>query len=225
MKLGGVVTLEALLSAFYVAPAAGRDASAASARPTRWPARRRLLRCRAGRALRGRRRRVVALTFAPQLVDRRAAGARGPPAARRPHDRDCAALRGVGDAGARGRAGALGGPGRGDGRPRLRPHGARVDPPARRDHRGADPRRAARRLRSACTACSTATCRRPARAAAAAARPWPLVAGAGCALGGRRAGRTRYRPDPWALPEWLVVACGGGRRGRRAGGSRIDPAR
>ncbi len=27
-------------------------------------------------------------------------------------------------------------------------------------------------------------------------------------LGGRRTGRTRYRPDPWALPEMLVVACG-----------------
>ena len=27
-------------------------------------------------------------------------------------------------------------------------------------------------------------------------------------LGGRRTGRTRYRPDPWALPECLVVASG-----------------
>lgn len=27
-------------------------------------------------------------------------------------------------------------------------------------------------------------------------------------LGGRRTGRTRYRPDPWALPELLVVASG-----------------
>ncbi len=27
-------------------------------------------------------------------------------------------------------------------------------------------------------------------------------------LGGRRTGRTRYRPDPWALPENLVAACG-----------------
>jgi energy-coupling factor transport system permease protein len=34
------------------------------------------------------------------------------------------------------------------------------------------------------------------------------VAGAGLHLGGRRSGRTRYRPDPWALPEWLVAGCG-----------------
>jgi energy-coupling factor transport system permease protein len=35
-----------------------------------------------------------------------------------------------------------------------------------------------------------------------------VVAGAGLHLGGRRSGRTRYRPDPWALPEWLVAGCG-----------------
>ena len=34
------------------------------------------------------------------------------------------------------------------------------------------------------------------------------VAGAGLHLGGRRSGRSRYRPDPWALPEWLVSGCG-----------------
>ena len=31
--------------------------------------------------------------------------------------------------------------------------------------------------------------------------------GAGLRIGSRRTGRTRYRPDPWALPEWLVTAC------------------
>jgi energy-coupling factor transport system permease protein len=34
------------------------------------------------------------------------------------------------------------------------------------------------------------------------------LAAAGIVLGGRRSGRSRYRSDPWALPEWLVVACG-----------------
>jgi energy-coupling factor transport system permease protein len=31
---------------------------------------------------------------------------------------------------------------------------------------------------------------------------------AGFVVGGRRTGRTRYRPDPWAAPELLVVSCG-----------------
>ncbi len=35
-----------------------------------------------------------------------------------------------------------------------------------------------------------------------------VVAGAGLHVGGRRSGRSRYRPDPWALPEWLVSASG-----------------
>ena len=34
------------------------------------------------------------------------------------------------------------------------------------------------------------------------------LAAAGIAVGGRRTGRTRYRPDPWVLPEWLVAGCG-----------------
>jgi energy-coupling factor transport system permease protein len=28
------------------------------------------------------------------------------------------------------------------------------------------------------------------------------------ARGGRRVRRTRYRPDPWGRPEWLVAGCG-----------------
>jgi energy-coupling factor transport system permease protein len=31
---------------------------------------------------------------------------------------------------------------------------------------------------------------------------------AGLALGGRRVTRTRYRPDPWRTPEWVVAGCG-----------------
>jgi energy-coupling factor transport system permease protein len=34
------------------------------------------------------------------------------------------------------------------------------------------------------------------------------TASAGLWLGGRRSTRSRYRPDPWGLPEWLVSACG-----------------
>ena len=35
-----------------------------------------------------------------------------------------------------------------------------------------------------------------------------LVAAAGFVLSGRRVERTVYRPDPWALAEWLVAASG-----------------
>jgi energy-coupling factor transport system permease protein len=35
-----------------------------------------------------------------------------------------------------------------------------------------------------------------------------LLAGLGVAVGGRRTGRSKYRPDPWSLPEWLVAGCG-----------------
>jgi energy-coupling factor transport system permease protein len=35
-----------------------------------------------------------------------------------------------------------------------------------------------------------------------------VAAAGGLALGGRRTVRTKYRPDPWALPEWLVAASG-----------------
>ena len=34
------------------------------------------------------------------------------------------------------------------------------------------------------------------------------VAVTGSLMAGRRSQRTRYRPDPWLLPEWLTVACG-----------------
>ena len=35
-----------------------------------------------------------------------------------------------------------------------------------------------------------------------------VAAGVGMALAGRRSIRTRYRPDPWALPEWIVSMSG-----------------
>lgn len=36
-----------------------------------------------------------------------------------------------------------------------------------------------------------------------------VIAVVGLGLGGRRAVRTRYRPDPWRLPEWVTAASGG----------------
>jgi len=43
--------------------------------------------------------------------------------------------------------------------------------------------------------------------------PAALVAGGtgcavGLAVGGRRVRRSRYRPDPWRWPEWVVAGCG-----------------
>ena len=35
-----------------------------------------------------------------------------------------------------------------------------------------------------------------------------VLAGGGLVLGGRRAVRTRYRPDPWAAPEWITAGSG-----------------
>ena len=35
-----------------------------------------------------------------------------------------------------------------------------------------------------------------------------LLCAGGLGLGGRRVRRTRYRPDPWRLPEWVVAGCG-----------------
>jgi energy-coupling factor transport system permease protein len=35
-----------------------------------------------------------------------------------------------------------------------------------------------------------------------------LVCLLGLAVGGRRVGRSQYRPDPWRMPEWVVAACG-----------------
>lgn len=35
-----------------------------------------------------------------------------------------------------------------------------------------------------------------------------LMSAVGIHLGGRRTGRTTYRPDPWALPEWAVAGSG-----------------
>ena len=35
-----------------------------------------------------------------------------------------------------------------------------------------------------------------------------VLCGVGLALGGRRTARSRYRPDPWRKPEWIVAGSG-----------------
>jgi energy-coupling factor transport system permease protein len=47
---------------------------------------------------------------------------------------------------------------------------------------------------------------------------------AGLALGGRRVRRTRYRPDPWRVPEWLVAASGALVAAVVVTGAGFDPA-
>jgi len=51
-----------------------------------------------------------------------------------------------------------------------------------------------------------------------------LVAGAGLALGGRRAARSRYRPDRWAGQEWLVAGSGVAAAVAALVGAAVDPA-
>jgi energy-coupling factor transport system permease protein len=45
----------------------------------------------------------------------------------------------------------------------------------------------------------------------------------GLRLGGRRVQRSTYRPDPWRLGEWTVVACGVGAAALMWWTSRVDP--
>ncbi|MGH8894649.1 MAG: hypothetical protein ACRDWY_15315 [Actinomycetes bacterium] len=51
-----------------------------------------------------------------------------------------------------------------------------------------------------------------------------LVAGAGLAVGGRRAIRSRYRPDRWGRPEWIVAGSGAVAAAAAIVGSALDPA-
>jgi energy-coupling factor transport system permease protein len=49
------------------------------------------------------------------------------------------------------------------------------------------------------------------------------LAATGMLLGGKRVATTRYRPDPWRVPEWLVSACGVGVAAGMFVVGRIDP--
>jgi energy-coupling factor transport system permease protein len=46
----------------------------------------------------------------------------------------------------------------------------------------------------------------------------------GLVVGGRRVRRTRYRPDPWRLPEWLVACSGALVAAVIVSGAGFDPA-
>ncbi|MEV5962730.1 CbiQ family ECF transporter T component [Kribbella sp. NPDC051952] len=204
VKLGGEVTLEALLTALYdggqlAVMLCCVGAANALASP------RRLLKSLPGALYEMGVACVVALTFAPQLVT----DARRIRAARR----------------LRGRT-------RGSFRTTAMPvlEGAldrSVELAAAMDSRGygrtAQVPRAQRRLTAVCVllgllgillgvyALLTDSMAFP---FAAAALVVGLVLSVGAmAVGRQRVTRTRYRPDPWALPEWLVVAAGAGAAG------------
>ena len=180
---------------------------AASARPTRWPTPSGRCACCPARSTSSGVAVVVALSVAPQLVEsvqrvrraRRLRGAAGGAASAR-----CAASRS---------------------RCSRTPWSARCSwprrwtraataAPARRPARragvtgGAHAGRAARASASAPTGCSTAPRPRAARAARAAGRRRSLCCARARARAAGGCSRTRYRPDPWRAPEWIVAGCG-----------------
>ena len=202
IKLGGVVTLEAVLNAFYFALQLAAIFCCIGAANALGSARQ-LLRYVPAALYEIGIACVIALTFAPQLVTD--AG----------RVRDAARLRG-GNVGRMRRFGRL-----------VMPilEGAlerSVDLAAAMDSRGygrttvADPR--ARRITSALVVTgSLGICLGIYGILSGTDSSWmglpALVVGVllgvfGIVVGGRRTGRTRYRPDPWAVPELLVVSCG-----------------
>ncbi len=199
VKLGGEVTLEALLTALYdggqlAVMLCCVGAANALASP------RRLLKSLPGALYEIGVACVVALTFAPQLVT----DARRIRAARR----------------LRGRT-------RGSFRTTAMPvlEGAldrSVELAAAMDSRGygrtAHVPQAQRRLTAACVLLGLLGILLGVYALLTESMAFPLAASAlaiglllalgAMAIGRQRVTRTRYRPDPWALPEWLVVASG-----------------
>lgn len=199
VKLGGEVTLEALLTALYdggqlAVMLCCVGAANALASP------RRLLKSLPGALYEMGVACVVALTFAPQLVT----DARRIRAARR----------------LRGRT-------RGSFRTTAMPvlEGAldrSVELAAAMDSRGygrtAQVPRAQRRLTAVCVLLGLLGILLGVYALLTDAMAFPLAASTlavglllsvgAMAIGRQRVTRTRYRPDPWALPEWLVVAAG-----------------
>lgn len=202
LKLGGVVTAEAVLRAFYeglqlatVICAVGAANALASAR--------RLLRCVPAALYEVGVATVVALTFAPQLVSD-AARVR---AAHRLRGQSGTGLRGLGRTVMPVLEGAL---------------DRSVELAAAMDSRGygrtTDASRVDRRVTALLTfggllgVCVGVYGLLDASASPLLGLPSLLLGSAlaagGLALGGRRTRRSRYRPDPWALPEWLVAGSG-----------------
>ncbi len=202
LKLGGVVTAEAVLRAFYeglqlatILCCVGAINSLASAR--------RLLRCVPGALYEMGVAIVVALTFAPQLVSDTA------------RVRAAHRLRGQRSHGFSGlRRTAL---------PVLEGALERsVELAAAMDSRGYgrtnDASRVSRRVTGALVAAGLlgvcVGCYGLLDGSASALLGLPallvgsLIAATGLFVGGRRIKRSRYRPDPWALPEWLVTGSG-----------------
>ncbi len=118
LKLGGVVSLEAVLRAFYEGLQLATILCCVGAANALGSARR-LLRYVPGALYEIGVACVIALTFAPQLVVDAATRPGGAPAPR-PADLRPRRPAPARDAGARGRPGAIGRPGRSDGLPRLR---------------------------------------------------------------------------------------------------------
>ncbi|MEV6209839.1 energy-coupling factor transporter transmembrane protein EcfT [Kitasatospora sp. NPDC051914] len=201
VRVGGAITLEGLLFALYEGLKLAVllvcvGAANALASPTR------LLRALPGALYEAGLAAVVAMTFAPNLV----ADVRRLRAARRlrgREDRGIAALLSVGLPvleGALERSVAL---------------AAAMD--TRGFGRTADvPRRLARATAALTLLGLLGICAALYGLLGAAGSGWALpvlllglaAAGAGLVLGGRRTVRTRYRPDPWALREWLVAGSG-----------------
>lgn len=218
IKLGGVVSAEAVLTAFYSGLQLATILCCVGAANALGSARR-LLRYVPGALYEIGVACVIALTFAPQLVTD-AARVR---AAHRLRGRSGSGLRSLRRLAMPVLEGAL---------------ERSVELAAAMDSRGygrtTDTSPGVRRLSGALTLaglCSVCVGVYGLLSATSALWAGPPMLLAGCAaasaglfLGGHRTGRSRYRPDPWALPEWLVAGSGLVAAAMMTLTVRVDPA-
>ena len=205
MSLGGPVTVEALVDVVPARPAAGHGAD--------------LLRRgqqpvqpvpdapgAAGRALRGRRGGDRRADVRPARRSSSSDGCARPGGCAAGRSAGVAALRGLALPVLEGRSRPLGGAGRVDGRPRLRAPASGVAPRPAATGTAAT---VVGLLAVAVGLYGLADAGAPgALGLPAGRRSGAAVLAVGLFAGGRRAVRTRYRPDPWRWPEWLVSASG-----------------